>query len=299
MKKFTPAILTLLVFMLAQGFGTLLLFGFGMLISPEFNAAIRAFASGAAQSMPAFELMPVSAFSLILIVTDIIAVLICYFFLHNIRLLTQSDIASIKLQPAMLAIAGGILAAFSTSILTEDVALPDIMQEMALAMSHNFWGLLAIAIIGPIAEEFLFREAIEGEMLRRGANPWTAILVSAIAFGIVHFNLAQCLYALPLGIIFGIIYYKTGNILLTALLHIINNGLAALQMYLLGENIADISYADLLGGDTAASVIMALCAIFSVLLMALFWDKYPSNAKQQKRPSLNGKSLFIALILLN
>ena len=180
--------MTLLVFLLAQGLGTILLFGFGMLVSPEFNAAIKAFTSGMAQNLPAFELIPVSAFSLILIATDIIAVLLCYFFLRNIRLLTQSDLASIKWQPAILAIAGGMLAAFSTSILTEDVALPDIMQEMALAMSHNFWGLLAIAIIGPIAEELLFREAIEGEMLRRGANPWTAILISAIAFGTVHFT---------------------------------------------------------------------------------------------------------------
>ena len=256
--------MTLLVFLLAQGLGTILLFGFGMLVSPEFNAAIKAFTHGMAQNLPAFELIPVS-------------VLLCYFFLRNIRLLTQSDLASIKWQPAILAIAGGMLAAFSTSILTEDVALPDIMQEMALAMSHNFWGLLAIAIIGPIAEELLFREAIEGEMLRRGANPWTAILISAIAFGTVHFNLAQGLYALPLGIIFGIIYYKTGNILLTALLHITNNSLAALQMCLMGEDFAEVSYADLLGGDTAASVIMALCAIFSILLIALFWNKFPSN----------------------
>ena len=275
--KYSPALTTLLVFLLAQGLGTILLFGFGMLVSPEFNAAIKAFTSGMAQNLPAFELIPVSAFSLILIATDIIAVLLCYFFLRNIRLLTQSDLASIKWQPAILAIAGGMLAAFSTSILTEDVALPDIMQEMALAMSHNFWGLLAIAIIGPIAEELLFREAIEGEMLRRGANPWTAILISAIAFGTVHFNLAQGLYALPLGIIFGIIYYKTGNILLTALLHITNNSLAALQMCLMGEDFAEVSYADLLGGDTAASVIMALCAIFSILLIALFWNKLPSN----------------------
>ncbi len=277
--RLSPAFLTVLVFLLAQGLGTILLFGFGMLISPEFNAAIKAYAAGTAQGMPAFELMPVAAFSIILIVTDIIAVLLCHLFLHNIRPLTQSDLASIQWKPATLAIAGGILAALATSILTEDVPLPDIMQDMALAMSHNIWGLLALTIIGPIAEELLFREAIEGEMLRRGANPWTAILVSAIAFGTVHFNLAQGLYALPLGIIFGIIYYKTGNILVTALLHIINNSTAALQMCLFGEDFDSISYADLLGGDTAASATMALCAMLSILLMALFWNNYPSSKK--------------------
>ena len=279
-NSLSPALLTLLVFLLAQGLGTLLLFGIGMLVSPEFSAATKVVASGGAQDMPSFELIPVSAFSLVLIATDIIAVLLCYFLLRYIRLLTQSDIASIQWRSSILAIAAGILAAFSTSILTEDVPLPDFMQQMALAMSQDIWGLLAIAIIGPIAEELLFREAIEGEMLRRGANPWAAIIVSAIAFGAVHLNLAQCLYALPLGIIFGIIYYKTGNVLLTSLLHIINNGCVALQLCLLGEDSADISYADLLGGDTAAYTIMTLCGVLSIALTWVFWGIYPTNAKQ-------------------
>ena len=82
-----------------------------------------------------------------------------------------------------------------------------------------------------------------------------------------------------LGIIFGIIYYKTGNILVTALLHIINNSTAALQMCLFGEDFDSISYADLLGGDTAASATMALCAMLSILHMALFWNNYPSSKK--------------------
>ncbi len=280
LHRLSPALLTILVFLLAQGLGTLLLFGIGMMVSPEFNAGIRASVSGMTQDTPSFDLIPIALFSICIILTDIIAVLLCHFLLHNIHFLTQSDIASIRWKPATLAVAGGILAAFSTSILTEDVPMPDVMQQMTLAMSHSIWGLLAIAIIGPIAEELLFREAIEGEMLRRGANPWTAILVSAIAFGIVHLNFAQGLYALPIGIIFGIIYYKTGNILLSSLLHIANNSLVALQMYFMGEDFADISYADLLGGDAAANVIMALCAMLSILLTALFWNRYPSDTKQ-------------------
>ena len=279
--KFSPVVLTLLVFLLAQGLGTILLLCVGMMVSPEFNAAIRAFVSGDAQNLPMFEQIPVSAFSLILMAVDIIAVLLCYFLLRNIRLVTAHDVASIRWRPGSIAILAGILGAFCTSILTENVPLPDVMQQMSLAMAHNFWGLIAIVIVGPVTEELLFREAIEGEMLRRGASPWTAIIVSAIAFSIAHLNLAQGLYALPLAILFGIIYYKTRNILLTSLLHVLNNGIAALQFRTFGEGINDLSYADWFGGTKQACIAMLITGVLSLILTKIFWDWSQSSEIQK------------------
>lgn len=278
-NSFSPPILVLLVYLLVQGLGTVLLFGIGALVSPEFGDAVRAFISGETQNIPFLELMPISAFSLVLMVVDILAVLICYFFLRYIRFSTTFDTSSIKWRPGMLAIAGGILGALSISILTEKVELPYELMQTTLAMSHNFWGLLAIVIIGPILEELLFREAIIGEMLRRNAKPWVAILASAIAFGIAHFNLAQGLYAFPLAILFGIIYYKTGNIILTSLLHIINNGFSAAQLYFLGEDVEDISYADWFGGTLQAYTIMLLFGVLSIALIMNFCKVYPSYNK--------------------
>lgn len=285
MRKFSPAILTLLVFLLAQGIGSLLFFGTGMMVSPEFNAALRAYVSGETQNLPMFEQIPVSAFSLILMAVDIVAVLLCYFLLRNIRLVTAYDVASIRWRPGSIAILAGILGAFCTSILTEKVQLPDVMQQMSLAMAHNFWGLLALVIVGPITEELLFREAIEGEMLRRGASPWTAITVSALAFSIVHLNLAQGLYALPLAIIFGIIYYKTGNILLTSLLHVLNNGIAALQLRTLGEGIDELSYADWFGGTKQAFIAMLTTGTLCLILTKIFWVWSPTSEKQKNTHS--------------
>ena len=281
--KLSPALLTLLVFLLAQGIGTLLIVLIAMLVSPELRTSIGTYMSGAADGLPLFETIPAAFMALTLIAVDIIAVLFCYFPLRYIRPVTAADIASIRWRPGLIAVAAGILGALSISILTEKVQLPDVMLQMMLAMSHNLWGLLALIIIGPIAEELLFREAIEGEMLRRGANPWLAIIVSAIAFGAVHLNLAQGLYALPLAILFGIIYYKTGNIVLTSLLHILNNGIAALQLYTLGEGIEDISYAEWFGGSTRAYTFTLLCGILSLLLIKIFWKSYPTNEKQQKK----------------
>lgn len=250
MTVFSSPILTLLIFLVAQGLGAILLFFLGM---------------------------DVTVFSLIAAGVNILALLCCHLFLHNMRLATAFDASLIRWHPAMLAVAGGIFGAISISILTDNVELPEAMKQMSLAMSHNFFGLITLIIIGPISEELLFREAIEGEMLRRGASPWTAILVSTLAFSTIHFNLAQGLYALPIGIMFGIIYYKTGNIILTSLLHIINNGIAAAQLNILGQDIDDASFADLFGSKTTAYAASALFALLCIALMTRFWRTYRSR----------------------
>ena len=272
--RLSPAILTLLVFLLAQGLGSLLLFGIWILVSPEFGEAIRAYLSGEAEGLPLLELMPISVFSLILMSLDIIAVLGCHLCLHNIRFATTLDATTVRWRPALLAAAAAILGAMSISILTGDLELPEAMVQISLAMSHNIWGLITIVLVGPISEELLFREAIAGEMLRRGAAPWLAIGVSALAFSAAHLNLAQGCYAFPLGILLGIIYYKTGGIVLTSLLHILNNGIVAVQLYADGTEAIETSPAEWFGSATLAQTFMVLFGALSIALMTLFWNRY-------------------------
>ena len=111
-------------------------------------------------------------------------------------------------------------------------------------------------------------------MLRRGAAPWLAIGVSALAFSAAHLNLAQGCYAFPLGILLGIIYYKTGGIVLTSLLHILNNGIVAFQLYADGTDAIETSPAEWFGSTTLALTFMALFGALSIVLMTLFWNRY-------------------------
>ena len=264
-RTLSPALLTLLVFFFAQGLGSVLLLVVGM---------------------------EVPAFSLAMMAANILAVLACRFFLHNIRLLTTDDVSSINWRMGLLAIVGGTFGVVSVSPLTESIELPDMVLQMSLAMSHNALGLLCIVFIGPVTEELLFREAIEGEMLRRGAGPWMAILVSSLAFSTVHLNLAQGIYALPVGILFGIIYYKTGNVIISSLLHIINNGAVATLLYLYGEDIQDLSLADWFGSTSNAYALAALSGIFCLVLMTIFWNFYSPTEGNKKHAPLgkNAKS---------
>ncbi|HHY16251.1 MAG TPA: CPBP family intramembrane metalloprotease [Firmicutes bacterium] len=74
----------------------------------------------------------------------------------------------------------------------------------------------------PLVEEIIFRGFFLKRLLPR-YGPATAIFFSALLFGVIHLNLHQAVNAFVLGIVFGIIYYKTGSLLLCIGAHLANN----------------------------------------------------------------------------
>ncbi len=82
--------------------------------------------------------------------------------------------------------------------------------------------ILIVGVIGPIAEEFLFRGMIYGR-LRRAFSVWPAAIISAVAFGAFHANWVQGIYAGALGIVMAIVYEETSTIWASVLMHMLFN----------------------------------------------------------------------------
>lgn len=82
--------------------------------------------------------------------------------------------------------------------------------------------VISIGLIGPIAEEFIFRGMLLHRMMKK-TSMWGGILISSILFGILH---ADIIGATIFGIITSLLYLKTGNLLIPILLHIFNNSIA-------------------------------------------------------------------------
>ena len=78
-----------------------------------------------------------------------------------------------------------------------------------------------MVILGPVVEELVFRKLLIDRTLIFGDR--AAIFISALAFGLFHGNFGQFIYAFTLGIIFGYVYIRTGNILVTMGLHALMN----------------------------------------------------------------------------
>ena len=94
------------------------------------------------------------------------------------------------------------------------------MQEMTT--NTPLWAnLLFVGILAPIMEEIFFRKLVIDRLLRYGELP--AILISGIAFGLIHGNFFQFFYAAMMGLVFGYIYIYTGRLRYTIALHMIVN----------------------------------------------------------------------------
>src|SRR5699024_4587010 len=65
-----------------------------------------------------------------------------------------------------------------------------------------------------------------------GLSKKKAIIYSAVLFGLFHLNLQNLVGPILLGIIFGIIVYKTNSIYSSIIAHTINNGIALTIGYL-------------------------------------------------------------------
>lgn len=169
---------------------------------------------------------------------------------------------------SLIALGGCILGAIALDLLSELLALPNILEEQMTDMCREPWGVLAIAIGAPLGEEIMFRWGIIGHMLRRNSSVPTAILVSAVLFGLMHMNPAQVFFAAAMGIMLGILYWRSGNIIWPIILHVLNNSVACLQVWLLGDKIKEYSMVKAIGGTSTA---WSAIAILLLLAVAILW----------------------------
>ena len=118
-----------------------------------------------------------------------------------------------------------------------NLTMPEGTEEMFKSIMKVSWGYVALGIMVPVAEEIVFRGAIQ-RVLQNALgerNRWIAIVVSALIFGIIHFNLAQGLHAFLVGLLLGWLYSKTGSILPGFVFHWVNNTVAYLMFNLMPQ----------------------------------------------------------------
>jgi len=107
----------------------------------------------------------------------------------------------------------------------EDAAMK--MTVLLLKVNHTwdfFINLFIIALLPAVAEEFIFRGALQRSFTRMFHNPNVAIWVTAFIFSAIHVQFFGFIPRLLLGAAFGYIYWWTGSLWYTMLAHFLNNG---------------------------------------------------------------------------
>lgn len=188
--------------------------------------------------------------------------IIAIHFLKMINWKTVLNFSNVKWGRVIFYLLAAFCGIFACDLLEEIIDLPNIIEMEMTGMAKTVLGMLSIGVLGPICEEFIFREGVLGYMLRNEAKPWPAIILSSVIFGLVHGNPAQIPFAAAMGVVLGYVYYRTGNIIVPSIIHILNNSIAVWQMNALGEEIHDYSMVEAVGGmGAAAGIIIAGIAL--------------------------------------
>lgn len=112
--------------------------------------------------------------------------------------------------------------------------MPEWLEKALSSMTEgNFLlNFLSVSIFAPFFEEWLCRGTVLRGLLNfrkpdgSSMNPYVAIVVSALFFAVIHLNPWQAIPAFAIGCLMGYVYYRTGSLKLTMLMHFANNTLA-------------------------------------------------------------------------
>ena len=111
----------------------------------------------------------------------------------------------------------GFLFSILVSVLIDLTGITNIFTGYEEASNLTFTGqpaillIITVGIIGPIAEEFIFRWMIFGRIRYYYGSKW-AILFSGLMFGVYHGNMTQFIFCSVVGFAFAYLYDKSGNI---------------------------------------------------------------------------------------
>lgn len=135
-------------------------------------------------------------------------------------------------------------------------ALDQYLEMAQLVFDDGILTFIMTVIFAPIGEECLVRGLIQ-RRLEKYFPMLAVLLIESICFGILHGNIVQGIYVLPIGMMAGYLSYKYRSVLPAILLHMIYNSMSYI-IDLIPEAITD---QNLIWHIAAVILVMVMCII--------------------------------------
>lgn len=125
---------------------------------------------------------------------------------------------------------GVVVNIIMTHFPLEEVSDSFAKAESYLADGDLFAKILANVILVPALEEIVFRGIVCGEIEKK-LDVAPTVVLSALIFGILHFNWVQMIYAFVIGLLIGFVYEQTHKLWVVYLGHALLNLTVVLYAY--------------------------------------------------------------------
>lgn len=159
------------------------------------------------------------------------------------------------------------------------------MEEMAAELTKEFlqmegisqllFALFAVAVIPAITEEFMFRGAMQPLLQKLFGNPHVGIILAGAIFSAIHFQFYGFVPRMLLGVVFGYIFYWSGNLWYPILGHFLNNGLQVIAVYFGNAEIE--AEPEMIGQTPGWPLIVAGSFTLGVFLLYQFYKWFRDN----------------------
>jgi len=153
-----------------------------------------------------------------------------------------------------------------------------------LSMLKN---LFFLALLPAVSEELFFRGVIQKFAYSQTKKPFLAIFISGLVFALMHFSIYEFIPILIAGMVLAWVYYITGSIWMSILLHFLNNGLQVILVFWATQNPA----LEGLDQNTIFIIVVSttgfLVCIFSILKLNKLKTPLPINWDVRETMEIN------------
>ena len=184
---------------------------------------------------------------------------------------------------------------WACSFITDPVvsALPDMPDELKtmfeqMMQDGPLWvTVVSTVIFAPIFEEWLCRGMVLRGLLQKVHPAW-AMVISALFFALIHLNPWQAVPAFVTGILLAYVYYRTGSLKLTILMHAVNNGTSVIisQLPALKSLPVDASLLEFMDRWQYISL-MAACLFIIVIFIDIVRKNVPLQSERGNCDMIN------------
>ncbi len=174
------------------------------------------------------------------------------------------------------ALAGSYITGRISELLNYLFSVPETQQAFSDFMPQNAFQYTAFeigsVIIAPVCEEIIYRHLLLRPLRKYG--DLAAAIMTALIFGLAHFNFDQFLYASLFGFFLAIIAIRSDSVIPSIICHVANNLMVGISSYLpetLGSETADAIFASV--GDVLSKVTVIIFYGGAVMLIAAIFLK--------------------------
>jgi membrane protease YdiL (CAAX protease family) len=153
-----------------------------------------------------------------------------------------------------------------TWIIEKDIQLTGLTDRFMLTAGIGglLINLLVMAILPAFGEEFVFR-GILMKWFSKSMGVHAAIFLSAFLFSAIHIQFLGFFPRFFMGLLLGYVFYWSGSLWASILLHFLNNAMTVVSYYLVGQGILHDDPATMGGIDNTPMLLVNILVFMSVM----------------------------------